>query len=216
MSKKDKEEDICAKVLLDYLSAQNRPYNASEIENNLKREHGFGKSLVTRVLENLTLENKLLGKTYGKQKIYFALQASATNMSEEEIRTLEFTTNQSKAEISQLTKEIKELESAISKRLKTPSGAQLREEIKEEKEIIAKLQAKLVDLKEIAKGIDPEKQKTLKRKRDLRVGEWRKRKRIASNILDMILEGYPKPKKALLEDISIDTDEDAGVTCPRD
>ena len=46
------------------------------------------------------------------------------------------------------------------------------------------------------------------------VSEWRKRKRMCSDMLEAILEGYPKTKKALLEDIGIEADEDVGAKMP--
>lgn len=44
---------------------------------------------------------------------------------------------------------------------------------------------------------------------------WRKRRRMAMDILDAILEGYPKKKKDLFDDIGIETDEDVGVKLPK-
>jgi 26S proteasome regulatory subunit (ATPase 3-interacting protein) len=44
---------------------------------------------------------------------------------------------------------------------------------------------------------------------------WRKRKRMATDVLDSILESWPKPKKTLFEDIGVDTDEEAGVKLPK-
>ena len=43
------------------------------------------------------------------------------------------------------------------------------------------------------------------------VTAWRKRKRMASDILDSILESWPKSKTSLFEDIGVDTDESVGV-----
>lgn len=215
MSKKPKEDDVCNKTLVDYLRKQNRPFNVAEIELNLKKEFGFGKSLVTRCLENLAQSGKIKEKVYGKQKIYFALQDTIA-VPNDEMQKSELTIRSNKAEIAQLEKAIKDLEAAIMAKSRRPNGAQLRKEIEELKEGNSKLEDKLKELKETAKGADPAKQKVLKKKREKVIGEWRKRKRIANNILDMILEGYPKTKKALLEEIGIDTDEDAGVTCPRD
>ena len=34
------------------------------------------------------------------------------------------------------------------------------------------------------------------------------------NVTDAILESYPKPKKALMDDIGIETDEELGVKIP--
>jgi 26S proteasome regulatory subunit (ATPase 3-interacting protein) len=44
---------------------------------------------------------------------------------------------------------------------------------------------------------------------------WRKRKRMATDVLDSILESWPNPKKTLFEDIGVDTDEEAGVKLPK-
>ena len=46
------------------------------------------------------------------------------------------------------------------------------------------------------------------------VTEWRKRKRMCTDMLDAILESYPKPKKALIEEVGIEADEDVGVKIP--
>ncbi len=43
------------------------------------------------------------------------------------------------------------------------------------------------------------------------VKEWRRRKRWAADMVDMIMESYPKKKKVLLEEIGVEDDEAAGV-----
>ena len=47
------------------------------------------------------------------------------------------------------------------------------------------------------------------------VTAWRKRKRMASDILDSILESWPKSKTSLFEDIGVDTDESVGAKLPK-
>ena len=47
------------------------------------------------------------------------------------------------------------------------------------------------------------------------VTQWRKRKRMASDVLDSVLEGWPKTKQSLLEEIGVDTDESIGVSIPK-
>lgn len=44
--------------------------------------------------------------------------------------------------------------------------------------------------------------------------EWRKRKRMATELSDAILEGYPKSKKQFFEEVGIETDEDHNVKLP--
>ena len=43
--------------------------------------------------------------------------------------------------------------------------------------------------------------------KDKTVSEWRKRKRMCCDMLDAILEGYPKGKKALYEEVGIEVDD---------
>lgn len=45
--------------------------------------------------------------------------------------------------------------------------------------------------------------KKVKASNEKGVSELRKRKRICGDMIDQILEGYPKPKKALLEEVGI-------------
>ena len=37
---------------------------------------------------------------------------------------------------------------------------------------------------------------------------------MCTNVIDAILEGYPKSKKDFLEEVGIETDEDMGVKIP--
>ncbi|XP_059094693.1 homologous-pairing protein 2 homolog [Tigriopus californicus] len=62
--------------------------------------------------------------------------------------------------------------------------------------------------------ISREDKRKLEESHESAVKEWRKRKRICLSITDAILESYPKPKKALFEDIGIETDEDVGAKVP--
>ncbi|KAF0990319.1 hypothetical protein HZS_2230, partial [Henneguya salminicola] len=64
MSKK-KESDVIIGVF-EYLRKTNRPYSANDILNNLKKEHG--KTAITKALETLAADRKIMEKTYGKQK----------------------------------------------------------------------------------------------------------------------------------------------------
>ena len=38
---------------------------------------------------------------------------------------------------------------------------------------------------------------------------------MASDVLDSVLDGWPKSKQSLLEEIGVDTDESVGVSIPK-
>lgn len=58
--------------------------------------------------------------------------------------------------------------------------------------------------------IDPKEFEKLQQIRDRNEKEFNKRKRMCTNIIDSVMEGYPKSKQKLIEDTEIETDEAAG------
>ena len=62
------KDAAAAEAVLQYLNAQNRPYSAIDIFNNLHKAHG--QTAVKKVLESLAAEGKIVEKTYGKQKVW--------------------------------------------------------------------------------------------------------------------------------------------------
>ncbi|NXA40883.1 HOP2 protein, partial [Eudromia elegans] len=65
-----------------------------------------------------------------------------------------------------------------------------------------------------ANHVSPEEKEQVCREQKLYCREWRRRKRMATELLDAILEGYPKSKKQFLEEVGIETDEEHNVSLP--
>lgn len=80
---------------------------------------------------------------------------------------------------------------------------------------MSRLKKKLSDLQENQVLISKEEKDKINSENEKMVKMWRKRRRMAMDILDAILEGYPKKKKDLFDDIGIETDEDVGVKLPK-
>ncbi|RUS89672.1 hypothetical protein EGW08_002593 [Elysia chlorotica] len=208
---KSKESSAVASVLA-YMLKQNRPYSVQDVFQNMGKD--FGKTAVQKAMESLTAEGKLVEKIYGKQKVYSANQSLFPVVDEAEIKAMD-------AKISQLNSMIKGESECVGKletelqaynRLITTAEAQTQvDKIYPE---IDRLKEKLSHLKEGRLLISKEEKDALYKGRERYVKEWRKRKRITSDILNSILEGYPKPKKHLLEEIGIETDEDLNVKPP--
>jgi len=70
------------------------------------------------------------------------------------------------------------------------------------------LQNKLEAIDSKAKDFDPKLNDKIKSDRKTLVTEWKKRKRMAIEMIDRILETSSKPKKAFIEELGIETDED--------
>ena len=70
----------CANAVLKYLVAQNRPYSATDVMQNLHKE--FGKTAIQKALDELAVQGRILEKVYGKQKVYCALQQGSASREE--------------------------------------------------------------------------------------------------------------------------------------
>lgn len=54
--------------------------------------------------------------------------------------------------------------------------------------------------------------KKVQKEYEKRLATYKKRKRMCLDMLDAILENYPKTKKQLYEEVGLETDEDVGFT----
>eukprot|EP00069_Balaena_mysticetus_P001746 bmy_15657T0 len=209
-------------ILLRYLQEQNRPYSAQDVFGNLQREHGLGKAAVVKALDQLAQQGKIKEKMYGKQKIYFADQEQFDMVSDADLQALDAKIVALTAKVQSLQQscrhmeagrtgqppeELKELTSALT----TP---EMQKEIQELKKECAGYTERLKNIKAATNHVTPEEKEQVYRDRQRYCKEWRKRKRMATELSDAILEGYPKSKKQFFEEVGIETDEDYNLKLP--
>nr|XP_047907812.1 homologous-pairing protein 2 homolog isoform X1 [Anser cygnoides] len=103
--------------------------------------------------------------------------------------------------------ELRELSGSMT----TPEMAREVEELRKD---CAGYADKLERIKSATNHVTPEEKEKVCSEQRLYCKEWRKRKRMATELLDAILEGYPKSKKQFFEEVGIETDEDHNVTLP--
>ena len=200
-------------VILEYLEEQNRPYSAVDIFNNLHKE--FGKTAVEKTLEILSDDKqKIVKKTYGKQKVYAPSQDQYGEYNEMELKELDLKIKQLQEEVNTFTSKVKKQESEISglnSQMKTEEALELMETTSVEN---MNLKKRIEKLSTGAPLITQEQKQKIFERKSKNIGHWRKRKRMTNDVLDCILEGYPKAKKDLLEETGVETDEDVGIKIP--
>lgn len=207
------KEAAAEKAILDYVKAQNRPYSSNDIFNNLHKEHG--KTAVVRALDQLALDGKIKEKTYGKQKIYFANQDEFPDVAEAELSAMDQEIGDLNVKLQEVTRQLQARESQLSALSHSLTTEQLVEKIAAVSEERDRLKARLEKLTSNTTFVEPEEKDRIYKENEKFVKEWRKRKRLANDVIDAILEGYPKGKKALLEETGVETDEDVRVTMPK-
>ncbi|XP_042692510.1 homologous-pairing protein 2 homolog [Centrocercus urophasianus] len=201
-------------VLLRYLREQNRPYSAQDVFGNLQREHGLGKAAVVKALEQLAQQGRVREKAYGKQKVYFADQEQLPAAGDAELRVLDAEIAARSAEVQALLQGCRQLEAELKDLSGAMTTADMAREVEELRKDCASYTERLERIKSATNRVTPEEKEKVCSEQKLYCKEWRRRKRMATELLDAILEGYPKSKKQFFEEVGIETDEDHNVTLP--
>ncbi|XP_019950300.1 homologous-pairing protein 2 homolog isoform X1 [Paralichthys olivaceus] len=210
MSKKENG----APLILAYLNEKNRPYSAQDVFCNLQKQHGLGKTAVVKAMELLALEGKIKEKTYGKQKIYFADQAQFKDVSETDLKAMDCQISELSAETQSFTQSCKQLDAELKELNSSLTTEEMMSEIQELKAECSGYRARLEKIKSATNHVTPEEKEKVYKERTVYVKEWKKRKRLASDMMNSILEGYPKSKKEFLDEVGVETDEDYKVVVP--
>ncbi|XP_046646824.1 homologous-pairing protein 2 homolog [Daphnia pulicaria] len=203
MAKESKDKTSTA--VLQYFIMQNRPFAVNDLLQSAQLKD-FGKAAVQKTLDQFVVAGKVMEKTYGKQKVYAINQDLVSSPDDLNITEID-------AKISELTRQnaedetfIKKAESELKILNSTLSIAEATSQLKMLCEENETMESKIKDLsqnKVKLSAADFKKACVIKEKT---ASELRKRKRICGDMLDQILESYPKGKKALLEEVGVETD----------
>nr|XP_055048289.1 homologous-pairing protein 2 homolog [Misgurnus anguillicaudatus] len=211
MSKKDNSG--VAQILV-YLNEKNRPYSAQDVFTNLQKQCGLGKTAVVKAMEQLAQEGKIREKVYGKQKIYFADQSQFADVSDAELKTMDSRIADLNAEVQSTSQSCRQLDTELKELNSSLTTADMKIQIQELEAECSSYKERLNKITSATNHVTPEEREKVYKERETYVKEWRKRKRLVSDMIGSILEGYPKSKKQFLEEAGIETDEDHKVTIP--
>ncbi|KAH9810264.1 Tat binding protein 1-interacting protein-domain-containing protein [Melampsora americana] len=123
---KEKKEEYLKGIeaeekILHYLIQQNRPYNATDA-TNLKI---IKKVEVTRCLNHLFENQKILMKSFGKQQIYCCLQSKEIPDSPEELKKIQTDLSKGKEELNSLKDQNRLLEFELNQLKNQPTSTQI-------------------------------------------------------------------------------------------
>jgi len=207
------KESETSSAIFSYLSQQNRPYSANDLHLNLHKEHG--KAAIQKVVDAMVEGGKLKVKVNGKQTCYFVNQDLLPTCSDEELAALDSQTKQVEEEVRESKDALKKVQSRLLQLGSSLTLHQATEQLNKVKEEISILKERLSKLEGNTQVMSAEEKLAIQGAHGKTVTGWRKRKRMASDILDSILESWPKSKASLFEEIGVDTDESVGVKMPK-
>ncbi len=213
MGKADKDAEA-KHAILKYLKAQNRPYSTNDIVANLRNE--FGKTVVQKALDSLVEETFVVEKVNGKQKAYVVNQIELPAASEAEVAKIESDTKAATQEMTTLAAEVKCKEDKIrfySSQVSTAEATIKLEQVREEIKVMETKLGQLTQNK--TEAVTADAMNEAKADQSQVVKEWRKRKRMFDSVADAVLESYMASKKAFMEEIGAESDQDAGAVMPK-
>ena len=222
------KEEVTTKAVLDYMTSANRPYSTNDVFLNLHKEHG--KPAVQRVIDQLVTDNKLKVKMNGKQSCYFVNQDSFTTCSEEELTLLDTKCKEADDQAKTVGNSVKQKEAKLRSLVNSLTESQAKEELDrvldENRQLLERL-AKLENNQEVVyicsisffyckhlQVVSAEDKAKINLLHCTTVSLWKKRKRMATDVLDSVLESWPKSKQSLMEEVGVDSDESVGVKVP--
>ncbi|KAJ1655915.1 hypothetical protein IWQ61_004420 [Dispira simplex] len=196
-------------MVLNYLRKTNRPYSATDIFNNL---HGaLTKSAIQKALVQLHERSDIHGKTYGKQSVYVARQDDQEAPSTEELVEMDEQLESLKHELAGLKEETKELTTELSGLNSSLTNEQLEKRIAELTAENEEFEERLEVLRSGDNRMSAEDKERIDKAYDEYRKYWKKRKSMFKDIFDTITEHMPKKPREFMEEVGIETDEDAGV-----
>ncbi|KAK6055025.1 methyltransferase domain protein, partial [Cooperia oncophora] len=195
MSKADLEQRAFAKIP-EYMLEQNRPYSAVDVFTNLRQE--FGKTLVLKVLESSVSSGVLKDKVIGKQKIFYANQDKLEKYDEAAIAECDSKINSLSEKVKSLAANNKEIQNELRDLSNVETTSELRTITTELKKNIEKMKARIAKLETSRDPSTAEDGKRALQMEQAISKAVQKRKRLATDMLNAIMESSPLPKRELL------------------
>ncbi|VDO31358.1 unnamed protein product [Haemonchus placei] len=203
MSKSDLEKKAFTKIP-EYMLEQNRPYSAIDVFTNLKQE--FGKTLVLKVLESSVSSGILKDKVIGKQKIFYANQDKLEKYDEAAIADCDSRINSLSEEVKSLTAKYKDIQTELRDLSNVKTTAELRTLTSTIKTNIENMKARITKLETSRDAAAAEDGKRALQVESAISKIVQKRKRLATDMLNAIMENSPLPKRELLDSMGVELD----------
>ncbi|KAI5361377.1 Putative pairing protein [Septoria linicola] len=196
--------DESAKLILDYLRTQNRPYSATDISQNLNNR--VAKAAATKLLKDMHERKEIDGKASGKQIVYFHIQDDAAEDFDSAMQAKEAETERLRNEVTALKAEEKELRLTLRTEDKTATLPELKSDVEQLETEKAELALRLEKLRSgTAKPVDPEKKALILMERKRWAKTKAARAKIRKEMWAMVLEAIEKEEvERIKEEIGIE------------
>lgn len=202
-------------IVARFMLAENRPHNAGNVF--IKLQKAVTKPSIERILEDLSKppqdgsDSKICKLENGKQAVFFIRQPDGS-VDPTELTALDKAIAEKEAEARDLSLSCNPLSARLRRATTEPNNDELAGQIAALEESNRAQREKLELMQQNAANMTAADKNKLQSSHDKIVKTWRKRKRLANDIVGGIMEGgYPKKKKDLVAEIGLETDEDVHI-----
>ena len=208
--------DEAQTTVMEYLTAQNRPFNNKMVFENL---HGaVGQAQVTKIMDELATSGELIRKENGKQKVYWASQeteeikALAGPDSAASAAALDAEAQKSKEDATALKTRAEAMIAENRKLASQPGDAEAAEMIEKLKSETAKMDERLKALRESTVKVSRADFEAAEKKYSMAKALWKKRKRMCKDVISALTESSGQSFTEFTEETGLETDEQVGIT----
>ncbi|KAL5038214.1 PSMC3 interacting protein [Batrachochytrium dendrobatidis] len=196
-------------VIVAYLKKQNRPYNATDIFNNLKGS--IAKASVIKSLATTADQKLILSKTYGKQIIYAPIQNHETSADIEDMVELEAALETALKDLALHREILKGLNNELAILTKSPTTHDMQVAVESFTQKNQILDDRLQVLSSGQQLVPPKQIQMIKSQYIAYRQEWKYRYKMFKNAWTQIYDGSRNEEQKLMSIIGIETDADVGV-----
>ncbi|GLC39525.1 Homologous-pairing protein 2 [Pleodorina starrii] len=189
---------------------QNRPFGLQQLVD-LGATTGLKKAQVSKAVDSLVADGKVLCKEFGKTKLFIPPQAGLKVLTKEEFESRKATVKELQQQCQKEAVECKQLESELAQLRSALSEEEIARQTAEVTKKLADDEAKLKMLKAGSVLVTAEERAAVEKTLLTNLDWWRKRRGMFKNIWSAISEGLDGKQADLFEEIGIETDEAAGA-----
>ncbi|KAF9132201.1 PSMC3 interacting protein [Mortierella sp. 14UC] len=203
------------RIVLDYMSKQNRPYSVTDIVTNLHA--AVTKTECQRAVNSLVDKELLTSKTFGKQTIYVVRQDTIDTAKPEELVSIDKRLVALREQIA----EQKSKQKQLSAELASLNSALTTEDIERRLSLLTSKneQSKehLVFLRSGSQLVPVEERQRVTHEMETHKKLWIQRRRMFKDMFSTVTENLPGKPKELLEELDISLNDPIDINInPRD
>ena len=198
-------------LVVEYINAQNRPFNAQNIADALGR-HGIKKGMAQKHLDSLTDKGEIAVEQGGKSFVWYKVQDPEGVLPDDVLNEMEADKKAKATRLAELNGEVAKRKARMMQMAKQLTTKQMKVKVEQLTAENASMETRLVPMR-AAKGtsVSASEMKKMEDEFVKHVELWGKRRRDFNDALATILDNLGHTKKKMADELGLEWDTDAAT-----